>query len=50
MQLGNRRRGAVSLPSIGGKWDPKLLATDVPFSTPAASSVEVMTGRWARSS
>src|SRR5437667_12159437 len=31
MQLGTVDVAAVSLPSIGGKWDPKLLATDVPF-------------------
>jgi len=31
MQLGAVDVAAVSLPSIGGKWDPKLLATDVPF-------------------
>src|SRR3989442_2942744 len=31
MQLGTVDVGAISLPSIGGKFDPKLLATDVPF-------------------
>ena len=31
MQLGTVDVAAVSLPSIGGKWDPKMLATDVPF-------------------
>src|SRR5207247_1837316 len=31
MQLGTVDVGAISLPSIGGKFDPKMLATDVPF-------------------
>src|SRR5216683_3019551 len=31
MQLGTVDVAAMSLPSIGGKWDPKMLATDVPF-------------------
>jgi tripartite ATP-independent transporter DctP family solute receptor len=31
MQLGTVDIAAVSLPSAGGKFDPKLLATDVPF-------------------
>src|SRR3989475_10846174 len=30
MQLGTVDVAAVSLPSIGGKWDPKLLATHGP--------------------
>jgi tripartite ATP-independent transporter DctP family solute receptor len=31
MQLGTVDVAAMSLPSIGGKFDPKMLATDVPF-------------------
>jgi tripartite ATP-independent transporter DctP family solute receptor len=31
MQLGTVDVAAMSLPSIGGKWDSKMLATDVPF-------------------
>src|SRR5262249_34133500 len=31
MQLGTVDVGAIVTPSIGGKWDPKFLAPDVPF-------------------
>ena len=31
MQLGTIDVGAIATPSIGGKWDPKFLAPDVPF-------------------
>jgi len=31
MQLGTVDVAAMSLPSIGGKFDPKMLATDIPF-------------------
>src|SRR3989475_11221735 len=34
MQLGTIDVGAISLPSIGGKIDPKMLAPHVPFPHP----------------
>src|SRR3989449_11693679 len=38
MQLGTVDVAAVSLPSIGGNWDPKTLAPTCRSSTPAAST------------